>query len=401
MVYGVSLPIVLNFPEEPETVTQDIREIGAEFLFLAPRQWESFSALVHARMLDANWIQRLFYTLCMPVGHKVANLEMIENKSVGLFWKCLRSMAEIIFFRPLKDKLGLLKLKAAVSGGSAMGPDVFRFYNALGVKIRNAWGLTETSFISMNRDGFYDVETIGQPAISKWAPMEVRIEDDGGVLARGGVGFAGYYKKPEASASKIKNGWFITGDAVSVDEYGNLIYFDRVADLRELSTGVKFPPQFLEIRLRFSPFIRDVLVLGDKTKPFVTALVDIEPETVSRWAEKHHVLYTTFTELSQDKAVRNLIRGELVRVNRLLPKDARVKRFANFYKSLDADEGELTRTRKLRREFLEKRYSTLIESLYGNDSEFTVETEVKYRDGRVGRIKAIVGIETVEETAND
>lgn len=398
MVYGVSLPVVLNFPEEPETVTQDIREIGAAFLMFAPRQWESLSALVHARMLDANWIQRFFYSLFMPVGHKVASLEAVEHKSVGLFWGCLRAVAEVMLFRPLKDKLGLLKLKAAVSGGSAMGPEVFRFFNALGIRLRNAWGLTEVPFHTMTRDDFYSVETVGQPAFSKrWAPTEIRISSEGEVLTRGGVGFAGYHKKPEESTKKVKDGWFITGDAGDLDGDGNLIYFDRVADLRELSTGVKFPPQFIEIRLRFSPFIRDVLVLGDKTKPYVTALVDIELETVSRWAEKNHVLYTTFTELSQDKAVRELIRGELTKVNRLLPEGSRVKRFANFYKPLDPDEGELTRTRKLRRDFLEKRYSDLIDALYGSESQFTAETEVKYRDGRTGRIKATVGIETIEE----
>ena len=386
---GVILPLTYNFPEEPETILANIRELGAEILVFGPRQWESLASTVQAAMLDAGPVRRAFYQTGMKIGLKRAD-EQTEGLESAWFWRLLHPLAEQLVLGPLRDNLGLKKTYFALTGGAPCAPDVFRFYHAMGVRLRNAYGNSELGMFTQHQGDRFDPETLG-----KWytshpdfgPPLEHRVDENGGLQVRGASGFSGYYKNEEAMREAVKDGWYITGDATRMKENGDLIFLDRVKDLKQLSTGHHFPPQFIETRFRFSPFIKDGMVLGDEQKPFVAALINIDSETVGRWAERKGIPYTTFPDLSQKPEVCDLIRGELERVNRNLDGPSRVKRFVNLPKEFDPDEAELTRTRKLRRGFLEERYSGLIEAVYGGQEFYEAEVPVKYRDGRTGLVK--------------
>ncbi len=398
LTMGLHVPFVINFPEEPETVLENLREIGSEALVFSPRQWESLARTVQAKILDGNFIQRFMYKQAMDIGMEVAK-GRLEREPVNAVRRILYPLMYLLVLRPLRDKLGLLKSYMVIGGGSAMAPEIFYFFQAMGVKLRNMYGLTEFGLLTVHMGEEYSLETVGHfmqvdPAFG--LPLEWRIEETGELLVRGGWGFDGYYKNPQASAERIKGSWFCTGDALSLREDGEMVYLERVSDMRQLSTGVSFPPQFIEIRLRFSPFIKDAISLGDETKPFVAALINIDPETVGRWAEKRAIAYSTFPDLSQKEQVLELIRGEIDKVNQSLPIEARVLRFANLPKELDPDEAELTRTRKLRRAFLEERFGGLIDSIYQGKTEFPTEVPVKYRDGRVGKVRTDVLIKDTQ-----
>jgi len=401
-LFGVSMglvrPMVVNFPEEPETVLENIREIAPEFLMFAPRQWEMMVRAVEAKMLDANWIQRSAYNFFMPIGYKVAALKS-QGKKVGPGLYILRAISELLLFRPLKDKLGVGKVKIAITGGTSISPDIFYFFHGMGVELRQSYGASEVGLLTTHFDGHIDFDTVGQKYQTDpqfGPPLELKIDAEGEILVRGGSFFLGYYKKPEASAKKLdSDGWYHTGDAGYITEDDKVVILDRLEDLRVLSTGYKFPPQFIEVRLRYSPFIREVIVLGDETKPFVSALIDIDPETVGRWAERRRVNYANFPELSQKDEIRQLIRGEVIKLARNMPAESRIKKFVNLHKPFDPDEGDLTRTRKLRRHIVEERYADIVASIYNGDSEFTAQVHVKYRDGRTGEVTTTVKINEV------
>lgn len=392
---GLIRPMIVNFPEEPETVLENIREIAPEFLMFGPRQWENLMSTVQAKMLDAVWIQRLFYRAFMPIGYKVARLTA-EGRKIGTGLNILRALGEVFLFRPLRDKLGLLKIKLATTGGTSISPDIFYFFHGIGVDLRQGYGVSEMGFLTTHFDNAVKFDTVGQvyKTNPRYGPLlEVKISEAGEVLARGGSSFKGYYKRPEALTQKIDSeGWYHTGDAGHFTEDSHLVILDRLEDLRTLSNGHKFPPQFIEVRLRFSPFIRDVLILGDESKDYVAALVDIDFETVGRWAEQHRISYSTFPELTQKDQVLELIGQEIAKVNDKLPAESRVKKFVNLHKPFDPDEGDLTRTRKIRRVFVEKRYASTIESIYRGEKEYSAEVSVRYRDGRTGVLTTKVKI---------
>lgn len=382
-------PFIYNFAEEPETVESDIRELGAEVVVFGPRQWEGFASTVQARMLDAGPIRRALYHAGMKVGMKKA-LERIEGIKSGLIWRLLYPLAERFVLLPLRDNLGLRKTYFALTGGAPAAPDVFRFFHAMGIKLRNIYGSTEIGLVTQHIGDQFDPESLGRWYHSHpkfGPPLEWKIDDDGGLLIRGGSGFSGYLKNPEATAKSFKGDWYCSGDATKIMDNGELVFLDRVSDLKQLSTGHHFPPQFIETRLRFSPFIKDAMVLGDKDKAFVATLVNIDAETVGRWAERQGIAYTTFPDLSQKPEVCDLIEKELERVNLVLDAPSQVKRFVNLPKEFDPDEAELTRTRKLRRGFLEERYGDLIKAIYSGEDTFVAEVPVKYRDGRTGVVK--------------
>jgi long-chain acyl-CoA synthetase len=401
--FGIALalmiPFVVNFPEEPETVQDNIREIGAEALMLSPRQWESLSTLVEAKMMDAGPIRRAIYKAGIAIGERV-NLARLAGRPLALPWRAAGWLAELAVLRHLRDNLGLQSVHVAVSGGSGMAPDVFRFFHAMGVPLRNIYGATEIGLLTTHQGTAYDLETVGSwlPVHPKLGtPLEHKVSENGELLVRGGIGFAGYYKNPDATKAKLLDGWYRTGDAVHITDNGELVYLDRVEDMRQLSTGHRYPPSFIENRLRFSRFIKDAMTLGDETKPFVAALININATTLGRWAEQHGIAFTAFADLSQNDHIRNLVRGELRSVNVLLPPGSQILRFINFPKELDPDEDELTRTRKIRRKHLEQRYANFVAAIYNGCTEVTAEIPIKYQDGRVGRLTALVHVNDVAE----
>ncbi len=379
--------MIINFPEEPETVQENLREISPHALLFSARLWESLVSMVHARIADTSWINRVLYHLFMPIGYRVADLRF-GKRHVPIVWRVLNALGELALFAPLRDKLGLSRVKSAYTSGAALSPDVVRFFRAIGVNIRNLFGSTEGIIHTLHIGDDVKFETVGVPPPG----VQLRITPEGEIVVKSKSVFQGYYKNPEATAKALQDGWFHTGDAGYLRDDGHLIYLDRVKDLLELATGDKFSPQYIEGRLKFSQYIKDVMVVGGRERAFVTAIINIDFANVGRWAEKRRIAYTTFVDLSQKPEVYDLIKQDVLRVNETLPPPARVKSFVLLHKEFDPDEGDLTRTRKLRRNVMEDRYRDLIEAMYGGKDEVQVSAQVKYRDGRTGVIETAVRV---------
>jgi len=334
LAMGVALPMVVNFPEGPEQVLENIRELAVEAMTFAPRQWENLAATMQARMLDAGPLRRGIYEWGLRIGHAV-NVSRLEGRKIPASAQFAYTLADALILRPLRDQLGLTRMKLAFCGGSMMAPDVFRLFHALGIPLRNIYGSTELGLLTCHQGERYDLETVG-----KWMkahpdagpPIEWKLGDNGELLVRGGSFFGGYFKRHDASQERVVDGWYLTGDAVTRTERDELVFLERISDLRRLRTGETFPPQFVETRLRFSPFIKDLMTVGDETRDFVAALINIDMNVVSRWAEERKIGFSTFTDLSQKSEVADLLRGEIARVNQFLPEHARVIRFANVSK---------------------------------------------------------------------
>ncbi len=384
----------LNFAEEPETIAQDTREVGPNFVIYGPRQWESLVSEIQVKMFDANPLKRFTYNLFMPVGYKIADLNF-QGRKPNLFWRALYQIAYILLFRALKDQLGLSKVRFAVTGSSVLSLDTFRLIHAIGVELRQNYGSTEAGLISSHGEGEIKFESVGRPALG----TEVRITDEGELIVRSNCLFNGYHKDSKKTAETLVDGWCHTGDAVNIDEDGHLLFIDRLEHMGQLSSGIKYAPQYVEGRLRFSPYIKDAMVIGGKDKDFVAAILNIDFAMVGKWAERNHIPYTTFVDLSQKKDVADLVQKDLVRVNGYLPEPARVRRFVLLHKEFDADEAELTRTRKLRREFMEERYKDLIEAIYKDGKETKVKAPVTYRDGRKGVVTTSIKVRNIRKEA--
>jgi long-chain acyl-CoA synthetase len=390
--------MIANFPEAPETVQENLREITPFVQLFSARQWESLVGLVQVKMTEATWFNRLLYRIFMPVGYKVASLRYELHKPIPWIWRVLYEFGELALFHPLRDKLGMTRIRSAYSSGAAQSPDVIRFFRAIGVNIKQLYGSTEAQTHTLHIGDDVRFETVGVPLPG----MDVRIGDDGEILIAGPSVFQGYYKDPEATSVALeidKNGkrWFHTGDAGHIDENQHLIYLDRLEEMIPLSSGEQFSPQFIEGQLKFSPYIRDVMTLGAADLPFVTALINIDFENVGRWAERQGIAYTTFVDLSQKSEVYSLIRQDVERVNRTLVEAAAVRRFVLMHKEFDADEAELTRTRKLRRRTLHEHYEEIIDAMYSDSAEVRVKAAVRYRDGREGVIETTVHVEALDK----
>ena len=380
----------LNFPEEPETIAEDTREIGPNFVIYGPRQWEGLVSEIQVKMVDANPMKRFVYNLFLPVGHKIADIKF-EGKTPGLFWRFLHKIAYYALFRPLKDRLGLSRVRFAVTGSSVLSLDTFRLIHAIGIELRQCYASTEAGLISSHGKGDIKFESVGRPALG----TEVRITSGGELLVSSECMFKGYYKDEAKTAGTLIDSWCHTGDAVNVDDDRHLIFMDRLEHMGELRTGAKYAPQYIEGRLRFSPYIKDAMVIGGKEKDFVSAIVNIDFAMVGKWAESNRIPYTTFVDLSQKDEVAALVRQDLERVNGYLPEQSRARRFVLLHKEFDPDEAELTRTRKLRREFMEDRYKELINAMYNDSESVDVQAPVTYRDGRKGVVKTGIKVRSI------
>ena len=380
----------LNFPEEPETIAEDTREVGPDFVIYGPRQWESLVSEIQVKMIDANPLKRFFYNLFVPVGYKIADISF-EGGAPNLFWQLLHGIAYAFLFRPLKDKLGLSKVRFAVTGSSVLSLDTFRLIHAIGIELRQSYASTEAGFISSHSKGEIAFQSVGRPALG----TEVRLTDEGELLVRSDCIFSEYYNDPEKTAAIVIDGWCHTGDAVHINGDGHLIFMDRLEHMGELVSGTKYAPQYIEGRLRFSPYIKDAMVIGGKDREFVSAIVNIDFAMVGKWAERNGIPYTTFVDLSQKKEVADLVQQDLIRVNGYLPEAARVKRFVLLHKEFDPDEAELTRTRKLRRDFMEARYKDLINVMYSGVESVAVAASVTYRDGREDVVTTAIKVRSI------
>lgn len=377
----------LNFAEEPETIAEDTREVGPEFAIYGPRQWESLVSEIQVKMTDTHPFKRFAYNLLMPIGYKIAELNFQDVKP-GAFWSTMHTIAHYLLLRPLKDRLGLKKVRFAVTGSSVLSLDTFKLIHAAGIELRQTYASTEAGFISSHHKGEIDFQSVGRPAVG----VEVRITGEGELLVRSECTFKEYLNEPEKTAKVKKSGWCYTGDAVNINENGHLIFLDRLEHMGRLVTGARYAPQYIEGRLRFSPYIKDAMVIGGKDKSFVAAMVNIDFAMVGKWAERKGIPYTTFVDLSQKQEVAELIKKDLLRVNNYLPELSRVKRYMLLHKEFDPDEAELTRTRKLRREFMEMRYKPVIDAIYGEKDTLMVDASITYRDGRKGTVSTEIRI---------
>jgi long-chain acyl-CoA synthetase len=388
---GLQAGFTINFPEEPETAQQNIREIGPQVMFSPPRIYEQMVRDVQVKYLDATFLKRKAYEAAIYIGYKLADMKF-QKKYIPFWWRLLGRIGYWGVLMKLRDYLGLSRVRNAYTGGAAMGPDHFRFFHALGVNLKQIYGSTEISGISvLHRSDDIKFETVGKPI----PETEIKITPEGEIASKSPCVFKGYYKLSEETAKALKDGWLISGDTGFIDEDGHLVVFDRTKDIMILSDGRKFAPQYVESRLKFSPFVRDAWVIGDK-KPYVAAVVCIDYKVVGKWAEDQGIAYTSYTELSQEPRVYNLVEREVKKINLTLPAPARVKRFINLYKEFDADDDELTRTRKLRRSFVEERYQDIISGLYqDNSSVVHMDTTITYEDGRVVQIKTDLNIRNI------
>jgi long-chain acyl-CoA synthetase len=385
---GLQIGFTINFPEEPETAEANVREIGPHVMFAPPRRYEQMTRDVQVKYLDSTWLKRKMYEFAMWVGYRAADLRF-EKKSVPIYLSILRLFADATIFTKIRDYLGLSKVRRAYTGGAAMGPDHFRFFHTIGVNLKQIYGQTEIAGIAVvHRDGDIKFDTVGTPI----PETEIKLTETDEIIAKSPSVFCGYYKQSEETAKALKDGWLYSGDTGFIDEDGHLVVFDRSKDIMILSDKRKFSPQFLEARLKFSPYLKDALAVGH-LRPFVAAIVCIDYNTVGKWAEDHGINYTSYSELAQNPEVYNLVEKAVQEVNRTLPESAKIRRFANLYKEFDADDDELTRTRKIRRAFVEDRYKPIIDALYSGRERLRMETDITYEDGRVVQIKADIRLQ--------
>ncbi len=372
----------VNFPEKPETVQENIREIGPTVMFSPPRIWENMTSTVQVKVMDASWLKRKIYDWALPVGYEYADA-VFRKATPSASLRFRQKLAYTLVFRALKDRLGLLRLRSASTGGAALGPDVFKFFTAMGVNLKQIYGQTEISGIScIHREGDINFDSVGKPIPG----TEIRLSDSGEILSRSPSVFLGYYKNPEETEKTLAGGWLHSGDAGYFTEDGHLIVIDRVKDVMHLNDATRFSPQFIENRLKFSPYIKECVCLGDG-RDLLAAMLCIDYPNVGKWAEGRRISYTTYTDLSGKPEVLELLAKEVEKVNSRLPETTRIKRFIPLYKELDADDDELTRTRKVRRAFVGERYKHVIEAMYAGERAIPIDAVIKYQDGKTSNIK--------------
>lgn len=383
----------VSCPESPDTVTTDLKEIGPTYFFAPPRVFENILTQVSIRMEDATKFNQWLYKMFMDVALRVGP-DLLDGKSVGMMDRLLYALGEFLVYGPLKNELGFSRFRLAYTAGEAIGPDIFDFFRSLGVNIKQLYGSTEASvFICMQKDGDIKPDTVGPPATD----VELKIADNGEVLFRSPGVFVAYYKNDDATReTKTEDGWVMTGDAGFFDADGHLKIIDRAKDVGKLTNGTMFAPKYIENKLKFFPFVTEAVAFGHD-KDYAAAFINIDLEAVGNWAERQGLAYSGYTDLAMRDEVYELVLDCVNKVNQDLSEDealsgSQIKRFLVLHKLLDADDGELTRTRKVRRNVIAERYQELIDSLYSDVDVCPVEATVTFEDGRTGTIKADVKI---------
>ncbi|OGP87277.1 MAG: hypothetical protein A2031_07605 [Deltaproteobacteria bacterium RBG_19FT_COMBO_43_11] len=386
---GVALlgAMTMNFPETAETVTEDFRDIGPSMLITASRFWEDLASSIRVKISDSSWIKKTLFHWGETIGKAVVNK---KSKKAKVFWplNILYKLMTFLVYRPLLDRIGCSRFQSAFTGGHPISPDVILFFRAIGLNLKQCYGLTEAGGIfQIQPDNEVKLETVG-----KALPLtEVKIAEDQEVLVRSEANFSGYYNDYQATQTAFDSGWLKTGDAGYIDGDGHLLIIGRKEDIIRNKSGEAFSPDFIETRLKFSPYIKEAVIFGE-SRPFITAMINIDMGNVGNWAEDRMIPYTTYMDLSQQTPVEELILKEVRKVNEQLPDVMKLKKFILLYKLLDADEEELTRTGKVRRRFVYGLYIKIIEAMYREEKNVRVTGKVHYRDGRIGEIETTVNI---------
>jgi long-chain acyl-CoA synthetase len=379
---GLLCRMKVNFVEEPDTMMNDFREIAPTFVLFAPRVWEAIAADVRARVMDSSPLKQSLYELGMKAG--LSALARGRHSAV----------ADMLLFRALRDRLGFTRLRSAATGGAALGPDTFKFFQAMGVPLRTLYGQTETlGAYTLHPERAVDPDTTGVPMSDS---IELRIDNPdihgvGEIMVRHPNMFLGYYRNPQASAADMEDGWLHSGDAGYFNDNRQLVVIDRIKDLAETARGERFSPQYLENKLKFSPYIAEAVVLGTG-RDALAAMICIRFSILSKWAEKNRIAFTTYTDLASRPEVYMLLRKEVEAVNATLPPAQRISRFLLLYKELDADDGELTRTRKVRRGVINDKYADIIEAIYAGKAAIPVDTMIRFQDGTTQRIRTTLRV---------
>ena len=381
-----------NCPESPETVQRDLRELGPTTLLAPPRIWENMLTAVQVRAADATPLKRRTFDYFRSVAER-AEILRGDGKPVPLGLRLATALGEFFVYGPVRDQLGLGQARWALTGGAPLGPDTFRFFRSIGVNLKQVYGSTETTgLVSLQPDTEANPTSAGRTVPG----LEVKIAERGEVLVRGRAVFKGYLKNEEATREVIDpDGWFHTGDAGFIDPRGHLVIIDRAKDVGALADGTPFAPQFIENKLKYSPFIREAVAFGNE-RAFVAAMVAIDLNTVGNWAERHGLAYTSYMDLSQKPEIRELIRDEIRKCNQTLPEATKIRRFILLTKDLEADDAEMTRTRKVRRKFVAEKYAPVIDAFYTGGDQVDLTTTITYEDGRQATIQSRVSIQDSE-----
>jgi len=390
----------VNCPESGDTVMTDMREIGPTYYFAPPRVFENMLTTVMIRMEDASTIKRKIFHHYMDVARRVGS-DILDGKPVGLMDRLSYAIGNILVYGPLKNVLGLTRVRVAYTAGAAIGPDLFRFYRSIGLNLKQFYGSTETcAYVCMQPDGHIKFDSVGLPAPG----VEVKLADNGEVLVKSEAMLKEYYKRPDATAEVIdSNGYFHTGDAGIFDEEGHLKIIDRAADVGKMNNGEMFAPNYIENKLKFFPFIKEAVAFGHE-RDMVCAFINIDMEAVGNWAERRGIPYAGYTDLAGKRETYELVAECVEKVNADLATEAmmsgtQIHRFLVLHKELDPDDDELTRTRKVRRRFIAEKYKVLIDALYAGKMSQYIETQVKFEDGRKGMVAAdlrIVDVKTYD-----
>ena len=380
----------VNVPERQETVVRDMREIAPTFYLAAPRSWDQMLTTIQVGMENSTPFKKWLYHFFMDRA-VAAETRKLNGKSGGALEPLGRLLGEALVFGPIKDQFGMSRLKNAFTGGEAIGEDTFVFYRALGIKLRQLYGQTENSAINaIQAPGEVRLHTVGKPAPG----VELKIAEDGEILMRSDSVFEGYFNKPEATAEALEDGWLHTGDAGYIEDDGHLVVLGRVSEVMHTAGGERYVPNYIENRLKFSPYIKDAAVLGAGLDE-LTAMVCVDFEAVGHWAEVNGVPYVSYADLSQRDEVATLLHEAFLRVNKALTEPLRLQRFVSLPKEFDPDDGEITRTRKLRRKVVQERYADVVAALYDGSKEVHVSAQVTYETGEVGKVEKSLPIREV------
>jgi long-chain acyl-CoA synthetase len=388
---GVGVALVggmtINFPEMSETIDEDFREIGPSIIITSSRFWEDLASRIMVKMDDAGFLRHKLFSLSVEIGKKAVELQS-KGEAVPRHLNLLLRIASLGIYRPLLDRVGCAGFKSAFTGGHPISPDVIHFFRAIGLNLKQCYGLTEAGGIfQVQPDCEIKLESVGKPL----PRTLVKIADDQEVLVWSDSNFVGYYNDFRATEEAFSSGWLRTGDAGYIDKDGHLVIIGRKGDIIKNKEGEAFSPDFIETRLKFSPYIKEAVMFGEG-RPYITALINIDMGNVGNWAEERMIPYTTYIDLSQQAAVEELILNEVRKVNSNLPDLMKIRKFILLYKLLDADDEELTRTGKVRRRFIYGLYLQLIEAMYTDKYEINVKTKIQYRDGQIGEIETSVRV---------
>lgn len=393
-LYGLCVSLMVgssyNCPESPEVLMRDLRELGPTGIIAAPRVWEGMLSNLQVRAGDATWLKKWFFNHFSEVAQKV-EAHKRDGTPVPGGLALQHRLGDFFVYGPVRDQLGLRRARWCLTGGAPLGPDTFRFFRGFGINLKQVYGSTELSGLaSLQPDSQVNPDTVGPPCPG----IEVKIADNQSeVLVRSKGVFKGYYKQDDKTAEAIDaEGWFHTGDAGLINENGHLVIIDRAKDVGKLSDGTPFAPQFIELKLKFSPYINEAVAFGDG-HPFVAAMIAIDMEAVGKWAERNMLPYTNYMDLAQKPEVRELIADEIRKINIGLPEVSRIKRFLLLTKDLDADDNEITRTRKLRRGFIAEKYAPVIQAFYGGKSDVQLMLDVTFEDGSQSQVNSHMMIE--------